>query len=182
MGEVVLPEKALLLCAVFSRYEAALDWCKQRLVERFGDVCLESEGFDFCETRYYESQMGAGLRVCLLAFSVLIDSSELAEVKLKTNLLEKEYSALRVHPEGRPLNIDPGYLTPAKFVLATTKDASHRIYLGKGIFAEITLHYSHGAWQDHAWTYPNYRRLDYKAFLEQCRMIVVKGRANNKVD
>jgi hypothetical protein len=69
----------------------------------------------------------------------------------------------------RPLNLDPGYLTEAKLVLASTKDHAHRIYLSQGIYAEVTLSFRRGHWRHHDWTYPDYRRDDYHAFFTQCR-------------
>ena len=73
------------------------------------------------------------------------------------------------HAEPRPLNLDPGYITPAKLVLASTKDHAHRIYLRDGIFAEVTLVYRQRKWQPLEWTYPDYRRDDYQRFFTQCR-------------
>lgn len=72
-------------------------------------------------------------------------------------------------PVARPLNLDPGYLTEAKLVLASTKDHAHRIYLSQGIYAEVTLSFRRGHWRHHDWTYPDYRRADYHAFFTQCR-------------
>ncbi|MEM8680048.1 MAG: DUF4416 family protein, partial [Planctomycetota bacterium] len=69
----------------------------------------------------------------------------------------------------RPLNIDPGYLTLSKLVLASTKNHAHRIYLREGIFAEITLRYQARAWQPWDWTYPDYRRVDFGQFFDRCR-------------
>ena len=69
----------------------------------------------------------------------------------------------------RPINIDPGYVTPAKLVLATTKDRAHRIYLGRGIYAEVTLTYAKKAFQSMPWTYPDYRSEPYRRFFEQVR-------------
>jgi hypothetical protein len=61
-------------------------------------------------------------------------------------------------------------LTEAKLVLATTKDRDHRLYLGRGIFAEVTLYYQRTAgWQTREWTYPDYRSAAYQAFFQQCR-------------
>ena len=67
------------------------------------------------------------------------------------------------------MNIDPGYLTQAKLVLASTKDHAHRIYLDRGIFAEVTLFYKDRHWQHRDWTFPDYRRADYHAFFDECR-------------
>ncbi len=58
----------------------------------------------------------------------------------------------------RRVNLDPGYLIASKLVLATTKDFAHRIYLGQGIYGEVTLNYRRGqGWQPHPWTYADYR-------------------------
>ena len=102
-------------------------------------------------------------------FEQLIDPAALAEIKRQTNEWEAEYAALGRHPEPRPLNLDPGYITPAKLVLASTKDHAHRIYLRDGIYAEVTLAYRQRQWQPLEWTYPDYRRDDYQRFFSECR-------------
>ena len=84
-------------------------------------------------------------------------------------MLEAAYAKLQRHPEPRPLNLDPGYLTSAKLVLASTKDHAHRIYLSRGIYAEVTLHYQDRGWQHHEWTFPDYRRADYQEFFTHAR-------------
>lgn len=169
MGEASEHPPVLCVVAAFSRYAEALDWGRTRAVEAWGPLLLVSPRYDFVETDYYEKQMGADLVLELWAFERLIVPDELVERKLATNAWEEEYAALGQQAERRPLNLDPGYLTPAKLVLASTKDHSHRIYLRRGIFAEVTLHYSGGAWQARDWTYPNYRRADYHQFLTRCR-------------
>jgi hypothetical protein len=69
----------------------------------------------------------------------------------------------------RPLNLDPGYLGLGKLVLASTKDHAHRLYLSRGIYAEVTLNYQDRGWRHHDWTFPDYRRADYQQFFSQCR-------------
>ena len=169
MGDIHPPAPVLLILAVSSRHIAALDWARERCTEQHGPVLLSSELFDFTETDYYAATMGAGLKKQFLAFEKLIDSAELAGIKRETNDCEAEYTALGRHSEPRPLNLDPGYLTPAKLVLASTKDHAHRIYLRDGIFAEVTLVFRHRKWQPLEWTYPDYRRDDYQQFFTQCR-------------
>ena len=169
MGDIHEPAAVALLVAVSSRYEAALDWAEGRFVEQFGSLLLASERFDFSETDYYTATMGAGLKKQFFVFERLIDPGALAAIKRQTNDWEAEYAALRDHAEPRPLNLDPGYITPAKLVLASTKDHAHRIYLGDGIFAEVTLAYRKRAWQPLEWTYPDYRRDDFQRFFTQCR-------------
>jgi hypothetical protein len=169
MGELRLVEPVLLVAAAFSRHDAALDWARERLALAWGRLALESARFDFRETDYYQPTMGTGIRKCFWAFERLLDPAELAEMKLQTNSLEAEYTALRRHAEPRPLNLDPGYLTSAKLVLASTKDHAHRIYLARGIYGEVTLYYKDRRWQHRDWTFPDYRRQDYQAFFSQCR-------------
>jgi hypothetical protein len=161
--------------AAFSRHEAALAWAKEKAIERFGPIALESPPFDFVETHYYDATMGTGLKKVFYAFQRPIDPTELIGIKLLTNRWEEEYAALKQHSDHRPLNLDPGYIELGKLVLASTKDFAHRIYLGQGIFAEVTLQYKHGGWRHHEYTFADYRREDYQRFFSQCRQWV-KGR------
>ncbi len=161
----------LLLLAAFSRYGEALDWGKEKSVERFGPVALESPRFDFAETSYYDASMGPGLKKVFFAFRRPIDPSELVEIKLSTNSWEEDYAELGKHPEPRPLNLDPGYLAPGKLVLASTKDFAHRVYLSRGIYAEVTLQYKHNRWRHHEYTFADYRREDYQRFFSACREV-----------
>lgn len=157
------------ILAAFSRHDAALDWARDWAVEQWGPVVLESPRFDFTETSYYQPTMGESLKKTFFAFAQLMDPVELVETKLRTNDAESVYADQSQHPESRPLNLDPGYLTDGKFLLATTKDHAHRIYLDRGIYAEITLRYFQKRWQPWDWTYPDYCRDDFLAYFTQCR-------------
>lgn len=169
MGELNPPPKALLLIAAFSRYPEALDWTQNWACERFGPVALRSPRFDFTETDYYEALMGDGLIKQFWAFEQLMDPACLADLKNASNQAESAYRDVSQFRQPRPLNIDPGYMTLSKLVLASTKNHAHRIYLRDGIFAEITLRYRQRCWQPWEWTYPDYRRPDFAAFFEECR-------------
>jgi hypothetical protein len=155
--------------AAFSRHEPALAWGKTQAIAQWGPIALESPLFEHNETKFYEPTMGAGLRKTFWAFERLIDPGLLVDLKYQSNAWEEEYASQSQHAEQRPLNLDPGYLTEAKLVLATTKDREHRLYLSRGIYAESTLWFHHGAWEPRAWTYPDYRREDYHHFFTQCR-------------
>jgi hypothetical protein len=168
MGNIHLPPSAMLVLAAFSRYDEALDWARDQ-AERHWGPALASERFEFTETDYYEPTMGPGLRKQFLAFERPMDPASLVDWKIETNAWEEQYARQASHPELRPLNLDPGYLTLAKLVLASTKDHAHRIYLGRGIYAEVTLIYQHGRWLPREWTFPDYRRGDYHEFFDRCR-------------
>ena len=169
MGQPGAPRSALLLMAAFSRYDAALQWARTRATEAWGPLALESPAFEFAETDYYEATMGPGLRKTFFTFTRPLDPADVAEIKLQTNAWEEEYARTAGHAEPRPLNLDPGYLTLGKLVLASTKDFAHRIYLQRGIYAEVTLIYRHHRWQHHEFTFADYRRADYQQFFSQCR-------------
>ena len=168
MGEFQT-EPVLKLMAAFSRHVAALDWAQEKAKEVWGPTALKSKAFDFAETDYYQQSMGAGLKKQFWVFEQLADQGELADWKQQSGAWEKEYASLGRHAESRPLNVDPGYLSRGKLVLASTKDHSHRIYLRDGIFAEVTLYYKEKHWQARDWTFPDYRRDDYQQFFSQCR-------------
>jgi hypothetical protein len=170
MGAVSLHTPVLLIVAAFSRYDEALDWARQRIAGAWSPIGLESPRFNFQETDYYEPSMGPGLKKTFFAGREPIDPARLPELKLTANAWELEYAQLGRHSEPRPLNLDPGYLTLAKLVLASTKDHAHRIYLRDGIYAEVTLHFQGGRWQHRPWTFPDYRREDYQQFFTDCRL------------
>ncbi|MGC3968237.1 MAG: DUF4416 family protein [Pirellulales bacterium] len=180
MGDTRPHPPTLPLVAVITRYPETLAWAAAKLAEAYGSPALVSPTFSFAETSYYDATMGPGLGKTFLTFDGAYDAGELAAVKLRTNAWEAEYAALGLHAEPRPLNLDPGYITAAKLVLASTKDHAHRIYLSDGMYAEITLMYRHGAWQSHEFTFPDYRRADYHEFFTQCRNFLARNRRQNR--
>ena len=170
MGEIRKQRPVLLVAAVSSRHVAAIeDWTRQKSALNWGNICLESALFHFNETRFYTRSMGENLRKKIFAFEKLIPAEKLPEIKILSNKWEQEFAGDNEFPESRPLNIDPGYVTEAKLVLATTKDRDHRVYLNDGIFAEVTLHYTQHRWRSSRWTYPDYQRDDVLEFLTDCR-------------
>jgi len=169
LGEILDHRDVLLLVATISRYEDALAWTETTLTKQWGPVAIASPAFSHDETTYYQATMGEGLKKQFFAFENLVAPNTIVEAKRQTNLLEQTYQQKNQFPEPRPLNLDPGYISEAKLVLATTKDRDHRIYLDRGIFAEVTLHFHRGQWQARPWTYPDYQREDFKAFFTQCR-------------
>ena len=168
MGLIEEHRHVLLIAAITSRYPAAVEWAVQKATQNWGAVALQSDLFDFTETSFYNKTMGDSLKKQLVAFQ-LVDPSKLADFKIESNAWEIEYTNANDHSESRPLNIDPGYITEAKLILATTKDRDHRIYLRDGIYAEITLYYHANNWTKSRWTYPDYQRTNFHQFFTQCR-------------
>lgn len=180
MGLIHQPESVLPVTAVFTRYPEAIEWAREKIETNWGKIVLSSELFPFEQTQYYESTMGPSLKKIFFAVSPFMDPARLAEMKNQSNLWEEEYAAKFPKPESRPLNIDPGYVDLGKLVLASSKDFYHRIYLGKGVYAEITLSFTKGRWTAFPWTFPDYREEAYHPFLVKCRELIFQARRKGK--
>jgi len=163
------PDLSLLVVACFSRHPQALDWAQARLAETYGQLLRVSPDFDFHHTTYYNATMGANLKKRLLVFDQLRPSDILPDVKNFTIGLEADCARGGQFPEERPLNLDPGLVQLGKFLLATTKDQGHRIYLRDGIYAEVTLRFEGKKFECWPWTYADYREPALREFLEEVR-------------
>jgi hypothetical protein len=161
--------QSLLVVACFTRHAEALAWAEEQLQLTYGPVQLRSADYDFHHTRYYEPDMGPGLRKRLLLFERMPAADALAYIKNHTISLEHRLAETGRFPERRPLNLDPGFLQLGKFLLASTKDQTQRIYLRDGIFAEITLRFQAGAFEPWPWTYADYREPEVLRFLGEAR-------------
>ena len=170
MGKVkeTLPVK--LVAGMISGEEGLFKQAEKKLAQEFGPIDFTSSPLPFSSTDYYEKNMQADLKRKFISFTDLIDPARIAEIKLFTNQLEEDLCSSRSRQ--RRLNIDPGYVTLAKLVLATSKNFQHRIYLSKGIYAEVTLRYKRGkgftCWE---WTYPDYRSQAYIEIFNHLREI-----------
>ncbi len=169
MANVRFVEPVVRFCAVITRHEDALAWAIDRLSQAWGQPSITSQSIPFEAGGFYAATMGLELTKMLVAFSPVADPGDLADWKLQTNQWESDYARAATHAESRPLNLDPGYMSQAKLVLATTKDRDHRIYLRDGMFAEVTLAYVGKKWQHHRWSYPSYRTDEVADFASRCR-------------
>ena len=159
------PKPAKLIIGILAKDKKIIDPVASALSSQFGQIDLVSAWMEFKYTRYYEPEMGSPLVRRMFAFKQLIEQSELASIKNATNQIEQTYS-----PAGkRQANIDPGYMLHERFVLASGKNFSHRIYIGLGIYADLTLIYQKGNFQKLAWTYPDYADQTVLTFLGQVR-------------
>jgi len=137
------------------------------LCKKFSPIDFESEILNFDFTDYYCKEMGGGLKRQFVSFKKPIDAAKLSEIKIFTNKMEEK---LRQN-FSRTINIDPGYLDMSKLILATTKDYNHRIYIGRGIFAEVTLYYRGKSFLPWEWTYPDYKSQRYIDIFNKIREI-----------
>ena len=170
VGSIKEPLPVKLIASMFTAGGELLEEAKARLSQEFGPVDYESELLPFDHTTYYAAEFGGNLKRRFVAFEELVHPGRLAEIKLLTNALEMERA-----PEGKRLiNIDPGYVSQSKLVLATTKNHAHRIYLGQGIYAEVTLHFRDSTFRPWPWTYPDYDSPPLIAIFNQIRGLYVK--------
>ncbi len=136
------------------------------LENKFSTIEMKSNPFEFSAyTSYYQEEMGEPLKKIFIAFSELMKPENLPAVKIFTNKAEKKFTVNKK----RLVNIDPGYICPAKLVLATTKNYSHRIYLNKNIYGDIHLQFSNGTFQSQPWTYPDYQNKENIRFFNAIR-------------
>ncbi len=145
--------KCIVFCGIiYSDYEKmneAKEWIKLNI----GNIFLETEHIPFDFTDYYNEEMGGSLKRFWIGTDRIIPENELVGLKIATVSFEK-----RIAIQGkRKVNIDPGGIGLSRIVLVTTKNYSHRIYLGNGIYGEVTLIYKNKTFQPLQWTYPDYK-------------------------
>ena len=169
MAQIRTPEPVVLVAAVMVADVPTLSDAKERLRHCFGEIVLESAVFPFDFSTYYRREMGEGLLKQFVSFSEVIPRETLPEIKRTTGRMEEVLGTYVKGDLRRRANMDPGYVSPAKLVLASTKNYDHRIYLRDGIFAEITLRYRHGRFDPMEWTYPDYRTDLARAFFTEVR-------------
>lgn len=157
---------AKLIVGLLARSQGFLQNGISYLEQTFGKVQLQSPVIPWNFSDYYQEELGPNLIRAWVAFSDLCPPDGLKEFKKKTIALEEQ---LKDKEGKRPVNLDPGVLTLHNLVLATTKDYTHRIYLGDGIYAEVTLIYKQGRFQTLPWTYLDYRIPECLNFLTACR-------------
>ena len=175
MAEVNAPQLVKLFVGVIFDAPDLLERLESELVGRIGAVESRSPVFAFDITDYYDEEMGRGLKRTFSSFEDLIDPGRIVEVKIASNLIEREFA----EDGRRRVNLDPGYMDFYKVVLASNKFLGHKIYLGKGVYADPTLYYDKG-WKPYDWGFPDFKSGRYYAFLTEVREIYkaeVRGRA-----
>ena len=159
-------EPVVFICGIIAADAGVLDEAVNVLEAEFGAIRSCSEVYSFDTTGYYAAEMGEELVRRFVHFRDCIDPGTLAGIKLRTNELERRFATRSDAGKiRRRVNLDPGYVTPAKLVLATTKDFAHRICLRDGIYAEVTLNFGKEGVRSNEWTYPDFKSGRYDEFL-----------------
>jgi hypothetical protein len=170
MGLIKELRPVKLIIAMLAKDALLFKKAEMILTAKFGDIDYGSNLFDFDVSNYYRDEIGDKLVKKLISFKRLISPDKLRAIKLYTNNLENKF----MNKKKRTLNIDPGYINEGKVVLASTKDNLQRLYLGKGIYGEVTLYLRDGEYQDFIWTYPDYKKTEYKEAFKKIRSLFRK--------
>jgi len=165
MSELQAPQPAKLVIGLFTGDIQIFKRLVPEFISMYGQIDLVSSWMAFDYTRYYETEMGTPLHRRLCSFQRLIAQQDLAGIKMETHQIEQSFS----QSGRRRVNIDPGYMLRERFVLASGKNFSHRICIGDGVYADLTLICHKSDFQRLPWTYPDYADGDMLEFLEQVR-------------
>ena len=179
MGIIRPVEQVKLFTAILFGSEDVFNTAREKLSSALGPVDMTSPVWTWSHSTYYEKEMGTDLKRIFLFFERPITPDTLADIKIFTNEIEEGCGRSAGNFPERAINIDPGYITLAKVVLASTKDYAHRIYMGKGIYAEVTLFYQDKTFRPLPHTYPDYRSDEYVALFNIARG-VARGRSRNE--
>ncbi len=164
-------EKVLLFMGVLSTKGFPKE-LRSKLEEKFGPIESVSPSIPFAFTDYYNSEMGENIERFFISFKSLVSPDSLRDAKLFTNRIEKEWE----EDGKRKINLDPGTLSTANVILATTKNRSHRIAIGSRLFAEVTLIYQNHGFQSFQWTYSDYRSEEVQSVLLGFRKSLLEKR------
>jgi len=173
-------QKVKLFCGLLYKDEDIIEKVLARLTEKIGIIDISAGPFPFIFTDYYRKEMGDNLKRRFVSFKNLVSPEDSFLWKYITNDIEKEFYSGTEFP--RRINLDPGYLNLSHIVLFSTKDFYHRIYLGKGIFAEVTLYFERGRYMFFPWTYPDYKSQEYIDFFMRVRNAYKEQLKNEDVD
>ncbi len=170
MGKPNFPPKALLFIGVLYSNDDYYIKSLNLLDSQFGEIAMISPPIEWNFSDYYKDELGTNILRRFIFFKNLVEQDNIADIKIITNKIEDSLSI----DNKRNINIDPGYLTHAKVVLASTKDYSHRIYLRNGIFAEITLIFKKDRFIPHLNTYKDYQDTRYLDIFIQARRLLTQ--------
>jgi len=171
MREIRNPLPVKLFIGMLTPEPALFDRCEELLCKEYGPVDCQSDIIPWSGSDFYQEEMGAGILRKFIFFERLIDPGALGAIKVHTCLIEKNLALRTKDWVKRRINLDPRYVTEAKVVLATTKDYSHRLYIGNGIYAEVTLRYGNKdrSFSPFEYTYLDYRTDAYQTMFNRAR-------------
>lgn len=174
MWQLSAPKPVKLIIGILAAGDDALEKAVMAVENQFGTIDFKSDIWPFTQTEYYQDEMGRNVLRQFVTIEKLIDPGLLADIKHKANELEQGLAKQLNLNLPRPVNLDPGFIEPSKLILASTKNFSHRIYIGNRIYAELTLIFCKGSWQSFGYTFPDYQQTRYHDFFSKVRDYLVR--------
>lgn len=176
MGMPKTPQRVKLVIGMLAKNKKLFDAIEEFFIKEFGEIDYRSPVLLFDRTSYYKKEFGHPLKRRFISFKRTIPPENLSKIKNITNSIEERFAKKKGGSLNRKINVDPGYISDSKLILATTKDYAHRIYLNKGIYGEVTLAWKKGSFRPFEWTYPDYRTTGYINILNTIRNIYMRER------
>ncbi|MCK5450675.1 MAG: DUF4416 family protein [Candidatus Omnitrophica bacterium] len=176
MGVLMKQNPVKLIVSFIYKDKVKMSEVETRLKSVYGQLEDLKKQLMFDYTDYYRNEFGKPLKRKLICFKKLVRRDDIAKIKLFTNRIENRFCI-----EGkRTVNVDPGYVNDAKLVLLTTKDYTHRVYIGRQIFAESTLFFKDNSFNSWPWTYPDYARKEMISYFNEVRGLYMEDLAGKK--
>jgi hypothetical protein len=178
LAEIRKPVPVKPICGLLFSADIPLERITPMIEVVLGKMEERTPVFHFNYTDYYADEMGDSLLKLFISFNGLVHAAKLIRFKIATNRIENEWKS----SGRRRVNIDPGYITAAKVVLATTKDYTHRLYLGGGIYGDVQLAFTKGSFRPNSWTYPDYRSVEAVDFFNRVKNRYMEQYHHDKPD
>lgn len=174
MSELKASSQVYSFCSILYK-ESIWGNKEEALIEMVGSLGISNDLLFFHDNdsmhSYYEKEMGAGLKRFFVFDTHLKGREALISQKIKADQLERDHFQ-EGQRQARSFNFDPGYISMEQMVLATGKPYSHRLYLGEGVYGELTYAWESGCWVPFKWAYPDYKDPRACEVFEQVRCML----------
>lgn len=165
MGKIKNAEKVKTFFSVIYNNKENCDEALNLIEKKLGSIDFKSKELIFTHTKFYQKEMGDNLKRVFITIKPLFEVEDLYKIKILSNEIEKKF----LKKDNRNVNLDPGYITLAQIILFSTKNYYHRIYIKKGIYAEVTLYFHDNEFKAFNWTYPDYASLEQREVFKDLR-------------
>lgn len=166
MGRTKQAQPTILTFALLYNDEEYKTKALELIRNHFGELAETSVTSAFDYSRYYEKEIGPNLTRQYFAVAGTFYQGDIAEVKITANKIEDELADAQGN---RRVNIDPSYVTIAKLIVPTTKDATYRVYIRDGIYAQPMLYFLDNTFVPWEWTYNDYTQPEAIEFFNRVR-------------
>jgi len=166
MLKVGNPSPGLIFFSIL--YQPELENILNRFHDLFGElICFYPKVNPLIE--YYSKEMGNQLNRVFFVTTKSFNREFLLTTKLLAQKWEMEFAIA----DKRRINIDVGFISLENFILATTKNYSHRVFIGQNIYADLTYQFKNGVYVPLPWCYPDYQDEEKINFLNWCRSFLL---------